>query len=68
MKQTLTIKGMHCTSCEGLMKDILADYGITQVSADYKKGLVTFSANGPVPLEKITAEIKAAGYTVAGVA
>ncbi|MBI4182161.1 MAG: heavy-metal-associated domain-containing protein [Candidatus Aenigmarchaeota archaeon] len=59
---TLHLKGMHCTSCEGLLTDILSDYGATQIHADFKKNLVSFQ--GKVPLDKVKAEIAKEGYQV----
>jgi copper chaperone len=42
-KQTMKVKGMHCKSCEMLIKDSLEELpGIANVQADHKKGLVIF--------------------------
>lgn len=66
-RTTFRISGMHCTSCELLLKDILSDYGAREIKADHRKGTVSFSSPRPLPLEKVREEIEKGGYALAGV-
>ncbi len=59
-------KGMHCQSCETLIKDALQEMGgVNFAEADFKKGTVKVSFNeskiGPVLIKEI---IKKEGYRV----
>ncbi len=60
----LNVRGMHCTSCEMILKeDVGAVPGVSNVKADHAKGLVSF--DGPeAALPKVKAAIKANGYSV----
>lgn len=62
MKTTLTIKGMHCKSCEFLIKDSLEEIGVKNIKIDYKTGKLEFEFNEKeINLEKIKEVIKSAG-------
>ncbi|MBI2665872.1 heavy-metal-associated domain-containing protein [Candidatus Woesearchaeota archaeon] len=65
MKQTiLTVKGMHCKSCEVLIKDALEELGVNSCSVDHKKGTVAVNFDEKkVSLEQIKHIIKNEGYT-----
>ncbi len=46
-KQTFSVKGMHCPSCEKILKmDIGELSGVKSVKADYKKGTVEVEGEG----------------------
>ncbi|MAG78629.1 heavy metal transporter [archaeon] len=60
MKTTLTIKGMHCKSCETLIKDALEDIGVTNTT--FNKDQLTIDTD--LPLEKVKQTIKDEGYEV----
>mgnify|MGYP001486314428 CR=1 FL=1 len=60
MKTTLTIKGMHCKSCETLIKDALEDIGETNTT--FNKDQLTIDTD--LPLEKVKQTIKDEGYEV----
>ena len=64
-KVTLTIKGMHCKSCESLIKDELIDLGVKDVELDYKSGktIVTFDEK-KLNTNSIITSIKKLGYKV----
>ena len=66
MKRTinLDIKGMHCQSCEMLIKDELISLpGIKDVSVDHKAGKATIiTTNGQVTDQAIIDAVKSAGY------
>jgi len=61
MKITMKITGMHCESCESLIKDILADHGV-QADISAKDGRLKFDYDGDTAL--IIKEIKEAGFGV----
>ncbi len=60
----LNVKGMHCASCEAILKeDVGAVSGVTNVKADHKKGVVSF--DGPQSaLPQVKAAIEKDGYSV----
>ncbi len=64
-KVTLTITGMHCKSCESLIKDELIDLGVKDVELDYKSGktIVTFDEK-KLNINSIIASIKKLDYMV----
>jgi copper chaperone CopZ len=67
MKQTLTVKGMHCKSCSMLISEALEDAGAKDVSVklDEKKHVGTVTLTSPLPKEKLKAIIEEQGeYTV----
>ena len=60
-----SVTGMHCASCEFLIKDELTSLnGVTYVIISYKtgKGLITIN-DGQVTNNDILGAIKKAGYT-----
>jgi len=64
MKIQLKVKGMHCKSCEALIKDSVEELpGINEVKADHNKGIiqVTFDESR-VKESKIKEAIKKEGY------
>lgn len=70
-KTDLTIKGMHCKSCETLIKDELIEAGAKDCKIDYKSGkaTVTFdesseSSESSLSLNTIKSIIKKQGYGV----
>ncbi len=50
MKQTLTVKGMHCNSCKLLITEALEDSGAKNVSVslDEKKQVGTVTVDSPL--------------------
>jgi copper chaperone CopZ len=65
-KIKLDVKGMHCKSCEMLIKDVLTEQpGVKKAEALAKdnKVMVEFDAK-KVSLDKIKALIKGEGYEV----
>jgi len=58
------IKGMHCRSCEELIKDILSDHGIKNPALDSANGRLEFSYQEKASLERIKKEIEKGGYVV----
>lgn len=64
-KINLTIKGMHCKSCEMLIKDELADLGTKECNIDSKTGkaVIVFDES-KLNLNKIKFAIKSHGYII----
>ncbi len=60
----LKVKGMHCTSCEAILKeDVGAVKGVSKVGADFKKGEVWFEGSeGTLP--EVKKAIVGNGYSV----
>ncbi|MFH1650063.1 MAG: heavy-metal-associated domain-containing protein [Candidatus Woesearchaeota archaeon] len=63
---TIKIKGMHCSSCEELIRDALLDLdGIGKVDISHQKGLAVVSYDESKVNEKtIKTAITAEGYKV----
>ena len=60
----LNVKGMHCTSCETILKeDIGTIAGVSKVTADHKKGIVCFEGQKEA-LAQAKAAIENDGYSV----
>jgi copper chaperone CopZ len=57
----LKVKGMHCTSCEVLIKEGLEEKGAANVKVDWKKGIVIFSG---IDEKTAKAVIVQEGYSV----
>jgi len=57
-------KGMHCSSCEILVKEVLEELeGVNKVRADYKSGFVEVDFDDfEIDLDKIKLTIKNEGY------
>lgn len=62
METKLKISGMHCASCEMLIKDSLEDIGIEDVS--FQKNEMKVSYKDDSELERIKETIKKEGYDV----
>lgn len=59
-------KGMHCASCEMLVKDSLEELdGVSAVNADFKSGIVSVDFDeSKVKPEAIKAVISSEGYEI----
>ena len=65
MKLTIKVEGMHCTGCEGLVKETVSELeGVSSVKADHKKGTVEVKYEAAkTTVEEIKKKIVEAGYT-----
>ncbi|MBI5035835.1 heavy-metal-associated domain-containing protein [Candidatus Micrarchaeota archaeon] len=63
----LKVKGMHCKSCEKLLKMAIEDAvaGAVVVKADYGNGLLEVDADES-KVSKIRQAVEAAGFKMAG--
>ena len=58
------VKGMHCQSCEVILKEDLAEIkGVSGVGADFRKGEVWFEGEKSV-LPEVRKAIESDGYKV----
>jgi Cu+-exporting ATPase len=65
MKHELKVTGMHCSSCEMILKDVLGELpGVKSVKADAKAGRVSFEASDEQALARAKKAIVAEGYKV----
>jgi len=65
MKKEFKVKGMHCTSCEELLKDSLEEAGVKKAVISYKKGSVVVDFDGKdVSQEQIKGIVVKEGYEV----
>lgn len=65
MKTEINIKGMHCKSCEILIKDELSKIkNISGVSTSYHSGKVFISHSKPLSEQEISEAINKAGYSI----
>jgi copper chaperone CopZ len=61
----LNVGGMHCPSCEALVKEDVGELpGVGKVEASHKDGTVTITHDGSLDVEKAKKAIAALGYKV----
>jgi copper chaperone CopZ len=62
--EVLKVTGMHCTSCEAMVKDTVSELeGISSVKPNFKKGAVEVKYDeARTTMEEIKAKIVEAGY------
>jgi len=61
--QTISIKGMHCRSCEMLIEDnLLKVKGVNKVSVSHTKGIARIYHDRKLNTQAITAAVNSAGY------
>mgnify|MGYP001591335055 CR=1 FL=1 len=65
MRKTIKVKGMHCSSCEILLKETIEEEGINVVSANHKKGEIVVDVKDEKEMAKIKQAVKKEGYVVA---
>ena len=64
MEKKIKVKGMHCSSCEFLIKDSLNDLGVKS-NANHKKGEDTIEFDPKkVAIKKVYKAIEDNGYKV----
>lgn len=67
MKKVFVVKGMHCKSCEMLIKDAVESTpGVTVLSASHSSGKVEVAAADESGLEAAKRAIESEGYAVVG--
>jgi len=68
MKIQLKVQGMHCKSCEILLKDALEEIPEVKVlRTDHKKGIIEVNFNEKkINIEQLREAVKKEGYSVQG--
>jgi copper chaperone CopZ len=65
--QYLKVAGMHCASCEMLLKDELSEIeNVKTVDSDHKTGTVTIGHEGSLDMGKVNAAITELGFNIIG--
>lgn len=65
MDKLLKVKGMHCKSCEILLKDSLSEIkGVSNINVDAKKGEVKVTLENDSLLNEVKKVVQKEGYTV----
>jgi copper chaperone CopZ len=65
MNVKLKVKGMHCKSCEMLIKDILDDEDVKVISISYETGDLEISYNeNDIDIEEIKKVLAEEGHEV----
>lgn len=65
MKKTIKIKGMHCNSCEILLKEAIEENGTSVISTNYQKGEIVVDMKNENELSAIKKAVEKEGYTIA---
>ena len=65
--KTITVSGMHCPSCEVLMREDLGDIdGVKSVEADHKAGIAKIGYEGSLNMDEVKRVVKELGFEVKG--
>ncbi len=65
MKKIFHIKGMHCHSCEILLKDAIEEVaGLRVLRADHEKGEIEVEAKDALLFSSVPAIVSGNGYSV----
>ncbi|MEK6902567.1 MAG: heavy-metal-associated domain-containing protein [archaeon] len=64
MKKTLKINGMHCNSCEILLKEAIEENGTKVISADHRKGEIIVDMKSENELIAIRKAVEKEGYSL----
>jgi copper chaperone CopZ len=65
MKKTIKVKGMHCGSCEVLLKEAIEENGIHVHSASTPKGEVVVELKDEKEMAAVKKAIEKEGYHIA---
>ena len=65
MKKVLKIKGMHCSSCEILLREAIEEKGIGVISASHSKGEIVVEMKNDSQMKAIQAAVEKEGYSLA---
>ena len=65
MKKTLKITGMHCNSCEILLKEAIEETGTKVLSTNHQKGEIEIELTDEKKMGAIKAAVETEGYSLA---
>ncbi len=67
MERKIKVDGMHCRSCEMLLDDSISGIrGVSRVSADSKRGIISVAVEDESVLAAVKKVIADEGYKVVG--
>lgn len=64
MKKIIKVKGMHCNSCEILLKEAIEELGIKVLQADHVDGKIVVDLKEEKQLNSIKQAIEKEGYAM----
>jgi copper chaperone CopZ len=64
MKKTIQVKGMHCSSCEILLREAIEEKGGKVLSANHKTNRIEVEVKDEKQLDQAKKAIEAEGYAV----
>ena len=64
MKKILKIKGMHCNSCEILLKEAIEETGTKVLSTNHQKGEISVELADEKKMNAIKTAIEKEGYSL----
>ncbi len=65
MKKNVKVNGMHCASCEILLREAIEEAGTKVISASFTKGEIVVDMKDEKELSTIKKAIEKEGYKVA---
>lgn len=65
MKKSVKVKGMHCSSCEILLREAIEEAGTKVVSANFSKGEIVVDMKDEKELSNVKKAIEKEGYKMA---
>lgn len=64
MKKNVKVKGMHCASCEILLREAIEEAGVKVVSASHEKGEIVVDMKNEKEYSNVKKAIEKEGYNV----
>ncbi len=64
MKKNVKVKGMHCASCEILLREAIEEAGVKDVSASHEKGEIVVDMKNEKEYSNVKKAIEKEGYNV----
>ncbi len=65
MKKNVKVNGMHCSSCEILLREAIEEAGVKVVSANHAKGEIVVDMKDENEISKVKKAIEKEGYKMA---
>lgn len=62
MKKNVKVNGMHCSSCEILLREAIEEAGVKVVSANHAKGEIVVDMKDENEISKVKKAIEKEGY------
>lgn len=64
MKKEIKVQGMHCKSCEMLLKDAIEEKGLKVIRIDHKSGTIEVEIEESEKINQAINAIESEGYKV----